>query len=461
MNKEVYLNHFHGTMHGNIEIVSNMGEIILQGTGVFIPSDTRLYAYFSVVDHEPLTIDKYCVLFRPYDRNYVLIPVAVYDRLLVDGFHSLTRQYDMTMLLKSNNYDAMLEFIKDGAAEVNIAILSQRPNRVAPENHIIKRTPIHGRRLYNDKCSIAVFMLVNQFTGRTNNLITITNPVSFISVQTIHELLNAVKLYWYLYHIERRRLQIASMSFRTKNGKELQLLCTKEQTVSNGRINTLPTPTSPGISTRRLHKILSTYLLNNSPRCRGLRYAADEFLRLATNQSEAYGINDYIRQPILVLDSLITNIKRPSRKRTPRQKQKDKQSIQTVLDFIENNKSSLSNNVYEFYSSKTVEQIIGLMYRPPFKQKITDVLDWLKISYSDFELNLDDVSKIRNQVVHGQNYDVNYLLDKSITRNVQHVDKKSGMTTVSLSMQAGIVDTTLKIIRDIFAAYFDMRCSYK
>ena len=61
MNKEVYLNHFHGTMHGSIEIVSNMGEIVLQVTGVFIPSDARLYAHFSVVDHEPLTIDEYCV----------------------------------------------------------------------------------------------------------------------------------------------------------------------------------------------------------------------------------------------------------------------------------------------------------------------------------------------------------------------------------------------------------------
>lgn len=460
MNREAYLSQFRGAIHGSVEIIDHTGNAVLRGTGVFIPCDTRLYACFNVGDCSPFTINKYCVLFHPYDKNYILSPVAIYDRLLVNSFNNLTRQYDMSMLLKSHNYDAMLEFIKTGAISANVLINSQSSRTITPnKGSLVRARPLRRTRPYGDGCALSISALINPFTEKSYNLIVITNSTPFISTQTIRRLLNALKLYWYLYHIEHYRLQVISVSFKTNSGSSLQLFCTEEQIIDNGR-TCLPPSISSYINTRRLHKIISTYLLDDNPRCQGLCYAIDEFLRLATNQSKAYVINDYVRQPILVLDSLITNIRGPSHKRTPEQKQKDKQSIQTVLGFVNNNKDSLSDNVYKFYSSKTANQIIGLIYNPPFKQKITSVLSWLKIQYSESELNLDDISRIRNQIVHGQKYDIDYILDKSITRNVQHVSSRNGATTVSLSIQEGIVDTTLKIIQSILTAYFDKRCSY-
>ena len=461
MNKEAYLNSFRGAIHGSVEIIGNDGRIPLRGTGVFIPSSTRLYAHFSIDKYKPFTIDKYRVLFRPYEQNYILSPVAIYDRFLVSSFHNSTRQYNMSMLLKTDSYDTILKFIQTGATRADIAIYSRPPERITSNGStLIKSQPLGKPRKYRDGCSISVAALINSFTKKSYNLIAIANSTPFISMQTTREFLNALKLYWYLYHVEHHKLQIASISFKTKDGNNIQLFYSEEQTIDDGGVRLLPLSASPNISARRLHKILSIYLLNNRPKCRGLRYAADEFLKLVTGQSDARGINDYVRQPILVLDSLVTNIEKPSRKRTREQKRKDKQSIQTVLNFINSNRSSLSNDVYKFYSSKTAEQIMGLICRPPFKQKITDILNWLEISDSEFKLSLDDLSRIRSQVVHGQDYDVNYIFDKSITRDVQYIDKREDMTTISLSVQEGIVDTTLKIIQAILAAYFDRRCRY-
>lgn len=52
------------------------------------------------------------------------------------------------------------------------------------------------------------------------------------------------------------------------------------------------------------------------------------------------------------------------------------------------------------------------------------MLNWLRTSDSGLKLSLGDLHRIHRQVVHGQDYDANYIFDKSITRSMQCIDKR-------------------------------------
>ena len=456
MNKDTYTNHFNSQLEGMVELIEMNGAVAISGTGVLSPQSAKLCANFSP-DNNPRTISKYYVLFTPHNVNETILLVGVYSNFTIN-FHQRPACYNAGMLLVACNRSEIINFITNGTkkAQLSVKISGWTPGVKDQLNPIAS----NNKKRYRDNTSIHISSYMDHDSTSIQSTINIIRRGHFRTMDDIHGLLDSMRLYWILYRFNKGVLEITRLSFISTSGKSIHLLCNTRYIVRPVGPTQLCRLYTPYFNTRNLHSIMSLLVFRSSTGNSGLRHGISKFLRLTENPNQIYNLDDFVALPIIVLDTITTNINIPTEKKSATSEQKNVASVQYVLNYINNNKDKLTADVYHFYTDKDAEQIVRVINRPSFKKKIIDTLNYLGIDPGKYERSLSEISKIRSKVIHGQSYDHDYIYSKSLTRTQQTVNNKDGWTEVRLGTKLGVVDIVFELIHCILAAYFGRSCSY-
>lgn len=459
MGKEDYLKHFNSQPEGTVELINMDGTIAASGTGVFNPQSTELYATFDP-DNNPRTIQRYYVLFTPRDVSESILLAGVYSNFIIN-FHQESAHYGAEMLLAANSRDEIISFIRNGVRKARLSIeISNQPSSILrkPSN----TATLCEKKRYRDNTAIRISLYTkNCSPASIHGVIEVTKHNSFHTIDEMHGLLGSVRLYWILYRFNTSALRVTRFSFINDSGEELNLLCYKEYTVLPIRHVHLCSSHTQHFSIKNLHSIMSLLVFHSSAGNSGLHHGVNKFLRLTENPDQRYSLDDFVALPIIALDTITTNIDVLAKKKPDAIKQqRNIESVQRILDYVDDNKSKFAADVYNFYTNKDASQIVQAINQAPFKKKVLNTLDYLKIDSNKYKRVLNEISAIRSKVIHGQRYDHNYIHSKSLTRTQQTVNNKDGWTEVRLGTKLGVVDIVFELIHCILAAYFDRSCSY-
>lgn len=133
-----------------------------------------------------------------------------------------------------------------------------------------------------------------------------------------------------------------------------------------------------------------------------------------------------------------------------------KAGIEKVFAQIEAVKDELPDNVREFYLGQSVNKVQEFVTRPTFMQSVHVALEKLGIDEKEYSSVIKEINKARQQVVHSQDYNGQFLIDL-LTQNKVTVDKNGNGEVVSMAfgIKTGGLDKLYDLITKMIRAYLD------
>lgn len=168
-----------------------------------------------------------------------------------------------------------------------------------------------------------------------------------------------------------------------------------------------------------------------------------------------YRLDDEAIELIFALDGFTAQVTSAElKKRNKTHKVEVEESINKVLKLIEDNKTDLTPVVSDFYI-KPVERIYENVIRLSFKASIKLCFDLLDIDYEAHGELISAMDKARQQVVHSQNYDSDYLIETLLTRGVIDVENTAEGQTITFGQTTGKLDEFYDLLKLVFTKYFE------
>ena len=130
-------------------------------------------------------------------------------------------------------------------------------------------------------------------------------------------------------------------------------------------------------------------------------------------------------------------------------------AIERTLEAIKAIEGELPETVKEFYL-KGKGDIYTALSRPTFMRAVDIVFDELDLDKTKYATTISVINKARQQIVHHQNYDSDFLMNLITTRKVDVVRDKDGhIVQMALGIKVGELDNLYDLTLEIARRYFE------
>lgn len=129
--------------------------------------------------------------------------------------------------------------------------------------------------------------------------------------------------------------------------------------------------------------------------------------------------------------------------------------IEKVLSVITSLGDELSDPVKDFYI-KDASSIYSLLSRPSFKYSVEAALDELGIDQTKYEDTIAVIDKARQQIVHHQDYDADFLMNLITTGKTDiERDDDGKIVQMAFGVKTGELDNLYDLTLEMTRRYFD------
>ena len=255
---------------------------------------------------------------------------------------------------------------------------------------------------------------------------------------------HAFRLFWSL-QLDKYACSVAKFTF--DNGLSLH---TDLTTFKGFTDNTYATEdriyiTTP-IDTARLVKIMHFFLEEDSSKAHTkIEHAFYNYMQVRYNTGTK-SIKDEALDMVFALDGFSSAIAKGA-KNDQIDKTCATSSIQTILDFIEQNQTNLDKDVVDFYL-KPASEIYANLTRLPFHANVRYSFDTLGVDFAPHSDTVRRLDKIRQIFVHGKGHDTRMIADELYTHSKHTVtrNEKDEIIQMTLGQQEGLITTSYKML---------------
>lgn len=443
------------------------GQIVAKGFGQFDPANYHLKAELSTT--APGTYNKLFIIIKT--RSQYITPFAFYRKQLSEN-SVYTPAYDVRAYLKWP-VNAGIESILRKSTTINILINAEHaPDTVITNVDMKNITSTITKRAVTSRICYATYRNINLTISATHSILrtnkltistdksrlqpylnyTFSHTKGSFQITDIGKILLAFQLYW-ISRFDNTHCFIQSVDL---NGiATLHLANPFLEAVS-------PAKYRPSISLQDSMKPLTlikmTHFFINPNRQKtlgsyskiGLAFTRIIDYRFYTN-SNVFHMN--IANLIFALQSFAEGIAENELKKQHRKaKNETVKSIEKAIQLIQFS-GDINDNVKKFYNKPT-NIVYHLLTRPTFNQSLNIALEKLGIRIENYKTMLKVIQKARQQVVHSEGYDVEFLLSilTSTVSQIEIGEKDPKTKFVRIDSQ---LEKLYILLREMIIRYFD------
>ena len=265
-------------------------------------------------------------------------------------------------------------------------------------------------------------------------------------------LLKAFKLYWLLNHDltngELLSLEFGDVTLRTS---ERFLRANKKNVEGSKKAPTIEDDFNAQLLAKTTHFFLG-----------GKREQPEGKISLALSRLIYYRftprrkvLEQEAAELVFALDAIAAEIATGEIKtRNKKSKKEIKAGIERVLEKIEAIKSKLPEPVTDFYL-KDPNDIYSNLVRASFRESIRVCFEKLGVDYETHAAVIDDMSEVRQQIVHSQGYDSDFLARILLTQGTINVANNPRGQTITWGQKTGRLDEFYDLLTIVSEKYFD------
>jgi hypothetical protein len=451
------------TYDGLVSILNlKTGDVVAEASGHFDVSLQVLTIGFEI--ENLLQLEEYLPVIKTEDGYFSPSRIQSGTFVSFGGFASFERKAFSMESYFNWPTSAGLKHIIKAYSQVTIYIkgLHARPESKVSDQRDVSVTQravskAFGQDLYGDfNVEVKSRWATVGGTVNANFVYQVKTDKTELSFRDWIKLLSAFKLYWLLQH-DFTDCKIISIEL----GDGLSLFLGDYELRANKR-NVQGYKDSPDINDDfnplLLAKTLNFFKNDTIDPKKG--YASK--ISLALNRllyyrftERVYRLEDEAVELIFALDGFTAQLTKDElKKRNRARKSEIKESIEKVLKLIDDNKADIIPAVSDFYI-KPVEKIYENVIRLSFKDSTRLCFELLGIDYDTYEDLISVMDRARQQVVHSQNYDSEYLIEALLTRGVIDVQDTAEGQTITFGQSTGKLDEFYDLLKLVAAKYFN------